>query len=375
MVSISPGKKIFGLDVLRTMAIVLVFFWHYKRYNIPGWLSGISDFGWTGVDLFFVLSGYLIGTQLFKLIEEDQPISVSAFYLKRFFRIIPVYVVVLLLYLLIPAFSEKEGMAPLWKFLTFSMNFGLDFQNAGAFSHAWSLCIEEQFYLLFPIIVILLSKIKAGNKALLIVAALFVFGFITRIYSWNTFVATIYADPNKSDMVPNIYSKYIYYPTYNRLDGLLIGILIALLVTFKPAIRQKIQANGNILFLTGTIILICTYFFCNTPFTFSSAVFSFPLVSIGYGFLVAGTLSPACFINRFSLKFFSIVATLSYSIYLTHKQLNHIVQHFLEDYHLNSTLCFFICFVVAILGGTLLHYSIEKPFLKLRDKLLKQKQF
>ncbi|MCW3085289.1 MAG: Acyltransferase [Bacteroidetes bacterium] len=373
MKPVATGKKIFGLDVLRTMAILLVFSWHYKRYGIPGWLSGISDFGWTGVDLFFVLSGYLIGSQLFKPIAEEQSISVSAFYLKRFFRIVPAYAVVLLLYFLIPAFPEKEGMAPLWKFLTFTMNFGLDFQNAGAFSHAWSLCIEEQFYLLFPIIVILLSKLKAGNKIILVIAALFIFGFIIRIYSWNTFVAPLYADQNKPDLIPNIYSKYIYYPTYNRLDGLLTGILIALLVTFKPTIREKINANGNVLFLSGIIILVATYFLCNTPFTLSSAVFSYPLVSVGYGFLVTGSLSPACFINRFSLKIFSIIATLSYSIYLTHKQLIHIVQGFIADYHLNSTVCFFICFVVAILGGIALHYSIEQPFLKLRDKLLKEK--
>lgn len=366
------NKKIFGLDFLRAIAIILVFLWHYRRYGCPDWLTGIAKFGWTGVDLFFVLSGYLIGGQLFNKIANSQPISAYEFYFKRFFRIIPAYIVVLILYYSIPAFNEKDAISPLWKFLTFTMNFGLDYQNLGAFSHAWSLCIEEQFYLIFPILIISLSKIKADNKALLILLGLFALGIIVRIYSWQTFVSPIYADKENMALIGNTYSKYVYYPTYNRLDGLLVGVAIALLFSFRPKTRDSLMKKGNYLFGLGIIILTATYFICQDQFSFHTAVLSYPLVSIGYGFLVIAALSSNCFINKFNFKIFSFLATISYSVYLTHKQLNHIVQNLLSDHDINKNWSLLICFLVSIIGGLILHMTIEKPFLILRDRLLKR---
>ncbi len=367
----ASDKKIPGLDFLRAMAILLVFLWHYQRYGSPEWLKGISKFGWTGVDLFFVLSGYLIGTQLFSTTVKGEEVSIYQFYLKRFFRIVPAYLLVLILYFSFPGFREREGISPLWKFLTFTMNFGLDYQNAGSFSHAWSLCIEEQFYLFFPLLLVLFSKIKAGSKSLLIFPLLFAAGIAARIYSWQTFVAPLYADKENMGLVANAYSKYVYYPSYNRLDGLLVGVFIALLLAFRPAVKNKIDSKGNVFFVVSMLILAATYFLCTEPFSFYAAVFSYPLVSIAYGLLVLAALSPACFMNRLNFKIFNVLAMLSYSIYLTHKQINHVVQKLLAAYHFNETGMFAICFVVSIMGGLVLHLLIEKPFLKLRNKLLK----
>ncbi len=358
---------------MRAIAIILVFLWHFRRYGTPDWLAGISKFGWTGVDLFFVLSGYLIGGQLFAKISAGKHVSVYKFYFKRFFRIIPAYLVVLILYFSIPAFHERDAISPLWKFLTFTMNFGLDYQNAGSFSHAWSLCIEEQFYLIFPILVVLLSKIKLGNRVSLIFLGFFIFGFIIRIYSWLTFISPIYGEQENMSLIGNTYSKYIYYPTYNRLDGLLVGVFIALLFAFKPIIKEKIHSKGNFLFLIGLTILTCTYFLSSEEFSLTTAAFSYPLVSVGYGFLVLAVLSPSCFVNRFNLKVFTVLATLSYSFYLIHKQLNHITQDFLTEYDLNKNLLILVCFTVSLIGSILLHLTIERPFLKLRDKLLRRK--
>jgi len=351
------------------MAIMLVFLWHYQRYGVPECLKGIALFGWTGVDLFFVLSGFLIGGQLFNLLAAGRKISITNFYMRRFFRIIPAYLVVLLLYFTLPAFSERQGIAPLWKFLTFSMNFGLNYKDAGAFSHAWSLCIEEQFYLLLPVLVILLSKLKAGHKAAIVIGALFIAGFFLRMYSWNTFVAPVMA--GNENVIGNTYSTYIYYPTYNRLDGLLMGISIALIFAFRPLLKEKLLRKGNLFFAIGLLILITAYFLFDEPDSLFTAVFSYPMVDIGYGCIVLAALSPACFLNRFHFRFFSVIATLSYSVYLTHKQINHLVNLFVEQYHLNDQLVFFICIAASLAGGLLLHFIVEKPFLKLRDRLLK----
>ena len=148
-------KKLYGLDNLRAVAIAFVFIYHYAGLSngAPKWLGFITKFGWTGVDLFFVLSGFLISSQLFAQIKKGQTISFKQFFLKRFFRIVPAFLFILVLYFIFPFFRERESLPPLWKFLTFTQNFGLNLKDFGTFSHAWSLCVEEHFYLFFDYLV------------------------------------------------------------------------------------------------------------------------------------------------------------------------------------------------------------------------------
>ncbi|WP_374462437.1 acyltransferase family protein [Chryseobacterium sp.] len=82
------SERLYGLDHLRAIAILLVLMYHYRAFKHPGWIDSIGKFGWTGVDLFFVLSGYLISGQLFKEIRNKGAISLKTFYIKRFFRLI-----------------------------------------------------------------------------------------------------------------------------------------------------------------------------------------------------------------------------------------------------------------------------------------------
>ncbi|HET9135669.1 MAG TPA: acyltransferase, partial [Candidatus Kapabacteria bacterium] len=122
----SAHHRLNGLDHLRALAITLVFLFHYGGlFPHPDWVAEISRFGWTGVDLFFVLSGYLISSQLFSSIASNGSFSYRAFFIKRFFRIIPAYLVVVGLYFLVPILREREGLTDLWRYLTFTQNFGL----------------------------------------------------------------------------------------------------------------------------------------------------------------------------------------------------------------------------------------------------------
>lgn len=102
-----------GLDHLRAFAILFVFLYHYQFFGHPDWEKNISQFGWTGVDLFFVLSGYLIAGQLFASIKRNAPIHLHEFFIKRFFRIIPAYLVMLALYSLFPLLRERDPLSPL----------------------------------------------------------------------------------------------------------------------------------------------------------------------------------------------------------------------------------------------------------------------
>src|SRR4051812_26454241 len=94
----SGDNRLAGLDHLRALAIIIVFVWHYIQLGHPDWLVPIGEFGWTGVDLFFVLSGFLIAGQLFRKMNMNEPLSYSEFYLKRSLRIFPAYLAIVILY-------------------------------------------------------------------------------------------------------------------------------------------------------------------------------------------------------------------------------------------------------------------------------------
>src|SRR6476620_2927086 len=143
-----------GLDLLRALAIVVVVVYHAALFGfkLPG---RVDRFGWIGVDLFFVLSGYLIGGQLLAPLARDQPIKLGRFFTRRALRIMPAYFVVLAIYFLLPVWREYPEMSqPLWKFLLSIQNIAL--HGGTAFSHAWSLAVEDQFYLALPFLLLFL---------------------------------------------------------------------------------------------------------------------------------------------------------------------------------------------------------------------------
>ena len=145
-----------GLDLLRAIAIVVVVIYHAGIMGFP--LPGrVHRWGWIGVDLFFVLSGYLIGGQLLAPLARHQRINLGQFFSRRAFRILPAYFLVLAIYFLLPSWREYPEMAqPLWKFLLSVQNIAL--HGGTAFSHAWSLAVEDQFYLVLPFLLLFLNR-------------------------------------------------------------------------------------------------------------------------------------------------------------------------------------------------------------------------
>jgi peptidoglycan/LPS O-acetylase OafA/YrhL len=360
--------KLHGLDRLRALAIVMVFVFHYSRlFPHPAWTEALGRFGWTGVDLFFVLSGFLIASQLFKTIAANGKIPLKEFVIKRAFRIIPLYLFVVAVYFLIPAFHEREGLPPLWKFLTFTQNIGLDVRNKGTFSHAWSLCIEEQFYLLFPLILLLLVRLNIFKKGGVIFIVLFAASFLCRLLSWQNLVAP-FAD---ADDFASIWYKWIYYPFWCRTDGLVIGVGIAALAQFKPVLMAKMQSKGNWFLALSILILTAAYFVCQDQESFSASVLGFPMVDLGYGFMVLAAVSPTCFLYRYSSKITLSIATLSYGIYLTHKIVIHVVQAQFIGFDKHSNMMFLICTIACFIVAFILNKVIEIPFLRMRKRVLR----
>ena len=361
-------KRLFGLDHLRALAIILVFVFHYGRlFQHPDWTYTISQFGWTGVDLFFVLSGYLISSQLFSSIAEQQAISFRSFFIKRFFRIIPAYLFVVAIYFLFPYCREREGLAPLWKYLTFTQNLGLDLRTQGTFSHAWLLCIEEQFYLFFPLTLATLVYFKVFKKSYILIVLLFAFGFFIRAYLWHKAVLPF----NVQNDSWTYWYKWIYYPTFCRLDSLIAGVSIAAIFQFYPRLKMKLLQYGNPLILLSIAVLTVAYLICIDQETILASIVGFPIVSIGYVLLVLAALCSTSILYKFKSRITATIASLSYSIYLIHKITIHLTQEYFTSLSIekDSNMMFLICTITTLLSAFIVNKIIEKPFLLLRDRI------
>ncbi len=362
--------KLLGLDHLRAFAILYVILFHYQFFGHPAWVKSIAGFGWSGVDLFFVLSGFLISGQLFATIAKGKQISLSEFFIKRFFRIIPPFLFVVILYAAFPTLREWGHLSPIWRYLTFTLNFGLDLRKYGTFSHAWSLCVEEQFYFFLPLLFVLFSYFKMGSKAAYLLIALFIGGFIIRLWSWNHFIEPVLSTDNYGAY----WNEYVYYPTYNRLDSLLVGVSVAGLYTFYPSVKAIVNKYCNLVMLLGIALWVISYLVCKGYSTYNTTMWGFPLIALSYGLILAAVVCPVSPIYRFKSYITAQIATLSYSMYLTHKIVIHVVQNQLQNvgFDKDSNLTMLICLIGIIAGALLSRYLIEKPAMYARDIVLQR---
>lgn len=346
-----------GLDVLRAIAILLVIPRHaWETLKWPSLKFFFGRYGWTGVDLFFVLSGFLIGGQIFQDLRREGRVSFQRFYVKRSFRILPSYLVVLLFYLLWPAFRETTDMQPLWRFLTFTMNLDVP-RGSWAFSHAWSLCIEEHFYLVFPAIVaasVLRPKILSPTVLFLFVV---LGGAALRFYLWT-------------ENAP--FYPAVYRPTYGRLDGLTAGVTLAALREFRPDRWHKMISRPWIAIIGGILMIAggCWAFGDSGKAEFGTYVLTFPLISFGFAGLVVAAVSPGFWLARTRIRGISKIAALAYTLYLTHKQMIHLAVQIVGEPDNNVWEILGLSTLLIVAASLLLHYAVEQPFLKWRNRIL-----
>lgn len=356
-----------GLDLLRAIAVVWTMLFHSFVVGGlgPDW-AWLSLYGWMGVDLFFALSGYLIGTQVLQPLAEGRRLSFRDFYTKRAFRILPAFWAVLLVYLLWPAFREAPGMEPWWKFAGFFVNLSIDYGNNAAFSHAWSLCVEEHFYLLFPLLAWWLLRRPATWKFAALVSVLVLGGIALRAGIWLHGHAV---DPGFD--ARNWFIEDIYYPTWCRLDGLLFGVVLAVVKTFRPAWWQGAQRHANGVLLAGlATVALAMWLFRDRVGLLGNSV-GWPTLSLGLALLVFAGASRNSLIGRWSVPGAGWLAAVSYSLYLVHKAIFHVMQAQWGDVLEGRGFAAFCAYgVAALLGAALLHYTVEKPFLRLRERAL-----
>ncbi len=320
----------------------------------------VDRFGWIGVDLFFVLSGYLIGGQLLAPLAREQSIKLGRFFARRVLRIMPAYFVILAVYFLLPSWREYPDMAqPLWKFLLSVQNIAL--HGGTAFSHAWSLAVEDQFYLCLPFILLLVNR---WPRAALIIPCVIVFGGLAlrAVLAWK--------NPSIDGGVSfRVFQAWIYYPSWTRLDPLVLGVVLAVIEKFRPHWWKRLTNFAIWLWLPALALISCgLYLGEGDNLTVAACVWQFPLIALG----MAGLLICAHLIfRRIKIPGAAFVASIAYSAYLIQKLAIHAVEQFCSSHNIQLTSAIALVGVELCVyaAATLLFFLVERPFLQVRKRL------
>ena len=342
---IQSGARISSVDIFRAFAILAVVCFHF---------NGILPYGYLGVDLFLVISGLLVGSILIRKFRVNEKINFWQFILQRGFKIWPSYYFFLLAGTLLANvfFSDDRpediirGEGEILRFIFFYKNY------EGApihwpFDHIWSLCVEEHFYILLPILFIIIKGLFGNNRHVLIlsVAGLIVTGITFKIVSF-------YFTPGVDT----------YATTHNRIDALGWGVLLGILVTRYEEYLKKMKLlfllffSGVLLFAASIIVMVQS-----NSYFFEKAIFH--------------SLSPLCFFlmllglyyHDFSKwKPFRFIAYYSYNWYLWHPLFVWIISQYFGIGGLGLLAYAVISFLVAMLFTIL----VEERFLNLRGPVL-----
>jgi len=359
------------LDGLRGLAILLVLLLHFTTdMEIAGGtlaaaVRSVFQIGWVGVDLFFVLSGFLITGILADNRGSDR--YFSAFYARRALRILPVYflAVVAAFHLLPRVFEgfDTGGVrteAAFWLFLT---NFvQLPDQLARTVGHFWSLAIEEQFYLMWPLVVLFTTRQQARRIA-----------FLTVILSpIARFVA----------LQAGVSGGSVYHFTPFRLDGLATGAFIALSMR-DPEARAALRKLSTIGGIAAAVVAAVLFGPVHIPEPLSLRLdftIGFSSLCIGFGSLLTRVVlaEPGSRLCRMlSRPVLVTLGTYSYAMYLVHVPLLRVVSKLAvppewppsQEWPLLWVLGYTAVLSLLTLGAALVSWQlIEKPFLALKRR-------
>jgi len=353
----SPAR-IPTLDGWRGLAILLVLLEHagqYGRFKDRMW----THLGSFGVDIFFVLSGYLITTGLIRERERDSNIDLRGFYLRRAFRILPPVVIYLAALCLISLFLRLEDFH--WQEVAGSLFFFRNYQFA---AHPrdlytvqfWSLSIEEHFYLVWPA-----ALLYFGNRRSLWAALCGSFACAV----WRVYDA---ANPSSllGRFLPGSIPRLRLFRTDARFDGLLLGCALALLLA-RPAVRSFIFRN----FPKETPLIAGIFIFLDLQQTNGyPSLISYLLITV----MLASTLIVKEGLAHQWLNFRPLVwvGTISYSLYIWQQIF---LLHHTGDFLMGRLSTFPFNLVGALVVAVGSFYLIERPMIELGKQLYARKVY
>ena len=278
----------------------------------------------------------------------------------------PAYFVVLAVYFLLPSWREYPDMSqPLWKFLLSVQNIAL--HGGTAFSHAWSLAVEDQFYLGLPFILIFVSR---WPRAAIVTPCLIVLGGILL----RTFLA--YQNLTETGVSFRGFQAWIYYPTWTRLDPLVFGVALAAIEKFRPQWWQRLTNCAIWLWVPALVLIVYGLWLGEGDYlTVTACVWQFPLIALGMAALLICAVSPRLFFRRVAIPGAAFIATIAYSAYLIQKLVIHFAGRFCDSYNiaLTSAPALLGVEIAVYAAAAILFLTVERPFLQLRKRLAPRK--
>jgi peptidoglycan/LPS O-acetylase OafA/YrhL len=343
---ISTNDRISSLDVFRAIAIITVVLYHFHQF---------LSFGKLGVDLFFVISGFLVGGILIRDFDKNQGINIPKFLLQRGFKIWPSYYFFLFFGALVAIFfyrnSHPEQIIPIndmFRYVFFYENY-VAFPEHWSFDHVWSLCVEEHFYIMLPVILFLIQKFVSARyrkKALYImVFSAIILGVAFKYYS------LYYTE-----------SRDTYLRTHNRIDALAWGVLLYLIIA-NYGERLKQIKHLYLLSLAGIMIFALAIFIGNhTDSEKFHGIILHSAIAFSFFLLILGV-----YYQDFS-KFYLLrtIGYFSYNWYLWHPIFVSMVSDRIGVGAKGLIIYIFLSFSMAVLTTIF----IEEPILQRRKNII-----
>jgi len=348
-----------GLDLLRFIAVFLVIGVHLHLPDNPNFvLATWARGGWIGVDLFFVLSGFLVSSLLFKEHLRNGKLHVGRFLIRRGFKIYPAFWVLLLVSLFVreatgdpPALKNKLGE------ILFLQNY-----LGGLWAHTWSLAVEEHFYLGIAALFLVIMAINPKTGFRIIPVAFAVIALVCL---------------GLRMLNPLIYQEYSHqnflYGTHIRVDSLFFGVLIAYLFHYKDLAKRIQNIPTVVLIGLGGALLTPAFVFSLEEHIWISVV-GVILFYLGSGSILMGAIRLEAPSNRV-LNFFGRLGGASYSVYLWHMPLSIWGYAILKGvFGIDNFLVYLVLYVTGSFAiGWAMNHLVESPVLLLRERLFPSK--
>ena len=307
----NPTAYFPGLDGLRAVSVAAVLLYHARLTWLPG--------GFLGVEVFFVVSGYLITLLLTREFTRSSTISLRDFWLRRARRLLAaVYALLAIVAVIVLVFYRDEsanlaaqvwsalGYVTNWYFIASEQSYFAVVERPPVFQHLWSLAIEEQFYLVWPVIILGLCKVIWSRTLI----AFIIFAGAVASLAWMAVLYDPVADPSR-----------VYYGTDTRASGLLMGAALALLWRPAPTWTREPKRTVTSLDLVGGagLVVLVACFLRLEEFDAFLYQGGFAVVSIATLVVIMAAVHPSTAIGRLLARpALTWIGVRSYSLYLWH---------------------------------------------------------